>query len=80
MWTVGTYYSRDPYATVQVHLTMAVKQTRFTGVRSGVVVVVGKFKVVSNLVFLPSRVLADVAVLSQVEGDYRKTKARHTVA
>jgi hypothetical protein len=27
-------YSRDPYASVQVHLTMAVKQTRFTGVRN----------------------------------------------
>jgi hypothetical protein len=35
----NTYYTRDPYATMQAHLTMTVKQTRFTGVES---VVVGK--------------------------------------
>jgi len=58
-------YSRDPYATVQVHLTMTVKQTRSTGVRSAFVVGGGEMEVVSNLVFLLSRVLSDVAILSQ---------------
>jgi hypothetical protein len=44
-------YSRDPYASVQVHLTMTVKQTRFTGVRNACG---GEFRGwLGNLVLLP---------------------------